>query len=49
MLRLKVFSYGTSLDLNIGYYHILLNLNARELCTIILLFGKYEYKELHMG
>ena len=43
------FQYATSLYLNIGYYHIQLSKNASNLCTIILLWGKYLYKRPPMG
>jgi len=49
MLELEGFQYGTSLDLNMGYYHIELNPISRKLCTIVLLWGKYEYQRLPMG
>ena len=32
-----------------GYYHIRLSENARNLCTIILPWGEYWYKRLPMG
>jgi RNase H-like domain found in reverse transcriptase/Reverse transcriptase (RNA-dependent DNA polymerase) len=41
--------HATSLDLNMGYYHIALSPQARHLCTIVLPFGKYEYQRLPMG
>ena len=41
--------YGTSLDLNMGYYHIELSPNSKKLCTIVLPWGKYEYQRLPMG
>jgi hypothetical protein len=44
MLKLEGFTFGTSLDLNMGYYHISLSPNSRKLCTIILPWGKYEYQ-----
>ena len=47
--KLEGFMYATSLDLNMGYYHILLTPNARRLCTIVLPWGKYEYIRLPMG
>ena len=36
LLELEGFQYATSLDLNMGYYHIQLSENASKLCTIIL-------------
>ena len=35
LLRLEGFRYGTTLDLNMGYYHIELSANSKELCTIV--------------
>jgi hypothetical protein len=32
-----------------GYYHIKLDADAQKLCTIIFLWGKYQYKRLPMG
>ena len=49
LLKLKGFKYATSLDLNMGYYHIQLRKNASNLCIIILMWGKYRYKRLPMG
>ena len=49
LLNLEGFQYATPLDLNMGYYHILLIEQARNLCTIILPWGKYRYKRLTMG
>ena len=40
LLNLEGFQYATSLDLNMGYYHILLSEQASNLCTIILPWGK---------
>jgi hypothetical protein len=40
--KLEGFQYATSLDLNMGYYHIELSPHAK--CTIVLPWGKYEYK-----
>ena len=47
--KLEGFQYATSLDLNMGYYHILLTPNASKLCTVVLPWGKYEYLRLPMG
>ena len=49
LLRLEGFTYATSLDLNMGYYHIKLTPNSSELCTVVLPWGKYEYLKLPMG
>jgi len=44
LLKLEGFRYATSLDLNMGYYHIELSPDAKKLCTIVLPFGKFEYQ-----
>jgi hypothetical protein len=49
LLKLEGFQYATSLDLNMGYYHIELSPFSKQLCTIILPWGKYEYQRLPMG
>ena len=49
LLKLEGFQYGTSLDLNMGYYHIELSPDSKKLCTIVLPWGKYEYNRLPMG
>ena len=49
LLKLEGFQYTTSLDLNMGYYHIRLIENTIYLCTIIITWGKYCYKCLPMG
>jgi hypothetical protein len=49
LLKLKGFKWVTTLDLNMGYYHIVLDPTASELCTIVLPWGKYEYLRLPMG
>ena len=43
LLELEGFKFGTSLDLNMGYYHIELHPDSRKYCTIVFPFGKYEY------
>ena len=42
LLKLDGFQYATSLDLNMGYYHIELNLVAQNMCIIVLPWGKYR-------
>jgi len=49
LLKLEGFKYATSLDLNMGFYHIKLDASSRRLCTIMLPWGKYEYNALPMG
>ena len=49
LLNLEGFQYATSLDLNMGYYHIRLRDQSSNLCTIIIPWGKYGYKRLPMG
>jgi hypothetical protein len=47
--KLSGFKYATAIDLSMGYYHIPLDLEAHNLCTTILPWGKYQYKRLPMG
>ena len=49
LLKLKRFKYSTSLDFNMGYYHIKLYPFLRKLYTIVLTWDKYEYQKLPMG
>ena len=49
LVNLEGFQYASSLDLNMGYYHIELTPNSKSYCTIVLPFGKYEYQRLPMG
>ena len=49
LIRLEGFQHATSLDLNMGYYHIELCPDSKKLCTIVLPFGKFEYQRLPMG
>ena len=46
--KLEGFMYATSLDLNMGYYHLMLSTNASRLCTVGLPLGKYEYLRFPM-
>ena len=47
--KLKGFQWATTLDLNMGYYHIELCPSSKKVCTIVLPWGKYEYQVLPMG
>ena len=49
LLNLEGFQYATSLDLNMGYYHIELSPHSKRLCTLVFPFGKYEMQRLPMG
>jgi len=49
LIKLEGFQHATSLDLNMGYYHIELSPDSKKLCTIVMPFGKYEYQRLPMG
>ena len=49
LLKLRGFKWVTTLDLNMGYYHIVLDPKASQLCTVVLPWGKYEYLSLPMG
>ena len=40
------FTHATCLDVNMGYYHTLLDKNSQEICSIILPWGKYCYTSL---
>jgi hypothetical protein len=43
------FAYATYLYLNIEYYTIRLDPDAKKWCTIVTHFGKYKYLRLSMG
>ena len=49
--RLGGFTYASSLDLNMGYWHIELDEKSSKYCKIVLPypFGKYMYKRLPMN
>jgi hypothetical protein len=54
MIRsMEGFTFASSLELNMGYYHIKLDhdADAQKLCTIVspCQMGKYKYKSLPMG
>ena len=46
--ELEGFTYATTLDLNIGYYTIGVDLDAK-ICTVILPWGNYSYLRLPIG
>ena len=48
LLNLEGFKYASSLDLNMGYYHIRIRKQASNIFTIIITWGKYRYKRLPM-
>ena len=46
--NLEGFKYATSLDLNMGHYHIHLSNRLADMCTVISKLGKCRYKRLPM-
>ena len=48
LMNLEEFQSATSLNSNIGYYHLELSAKTKELCTLVLPFGKYEYQQIPM-
>ena len=49
LLNLEGFQCATSLDLNVGCYHIELSPTSRKLCTLVFLFGKCKMQRLPVG
>jgi len=49
LLNLEGFQWATSLDLNMGHYHVRLDPSSKELCAIELPFGKCEHQAIPMG
>jgi hypothetical protein len=47
--ELEGFTFGTALDLSMGYYTIRFDPGASKICTIIFPLGKYSYIRLPMG
>ena len=48
LLKLEDFQNAMSLDLIMGYYHVRLTKKASCLCSVIIMWGKYQYKRLTM-
>jgi len=46
---MEKFKYATTIDLNMGYYSMPLNENAKQLCDISLPWGLYRYEVLPQG
>ena len=47
--KIEGLEWATSLDLNMGYYTVHLDLYSQQLCTIVTPWGKYQYLRLPMG
>jgi Reverse transcriptase (RNA-dependent DNA polymerase)/RNase H-like domain found in reverse transcriptase len=47
--RLEGFDYMTSLDLTLAFYHIGLSPRSKEVCTMVVPWGLYEYDRLPQG
>ena len=48
-LNIEGFTHVSQLDLNMGYYHIKLCPGAKQLCTILIPWGEYEYQNYIWG
>ncbi len=46
---MEKFRYATTINLNMGYYSMLLSDEAKKLCVISLPWGLYQYNMLPMG
>ena len=49
LMKMQGFKWATSLDLNMGYYHIELHPESKKLCTLVFPWRKYEMQCLPMG
>ena len=49
MQKLEGFQYAASLDLNMGYYTIILSPDSQDMTTIVTEFGEFGYNRLPMG
>jgi len=49
LLNLEGFQWATSLDLNMRCYHVRLDPASKQLCAIVLSFGKCEHQAIPMG
>ena len=47
--RREGFTYLTKLDMNMGYYHFVLDEESSALCVIVTPWGKFRYKRLPQG
>ena len=48
-MSIKTFKYATSVDLNMGHYAMHLSEKSKEMCTICVPWGLYQYNMLPMG
>ena len=47
--QMEGFTYASAIDLNMGYYHLKLDLATMKICAIVFPWGIYRYKRLPMG
>jgi len=49
LLNLEGFQWATSLNLNMGHHHIRSDPASKQLCAVVLPFGKHERQAILMG
>ena len=47
--QMEGFTFATAIDLNMGYYHLKLDVETMKICAIVFPWGIYRYKRLPMG
>eukprot|EP00986_Skeletonema_menzelii_P013310 scaffold7655_cov91-Skeletonema_menzelii.AAC.1 len=47
--QMEGFTFASAIDLNMGYYHLKLDLETMRICAIVFPWGIYRYRRLPMG
>ena len=47
--QMEGFTFASAIDLNMGYYHLKLDLETMKICAIVFPWGIYRYRRLPMG
>ena len=47
--QMEGFTFASAIDLNMGYYHLKLDVETMKICAIVFPWGIYRYKRLPMG